>query len=133
VGDGGLARAAVQRPVRDLTSVAVLFAFAGTSAFALNLVLGARLRPVETFVGGLDRMYRVHRINGQLAYGLLCHVALILASRATLSLTTALDLIGPGAGWTVFAGVLAFIAFTISIGLTLRCSGTCSSGATRIA
>jgi len=103
-----------------LTSVAVLFAFAGTSALAMNLVLGARLRPVETFFGGLDRMYRVHRINGQLAYVLLlCHVALILASRATLSLTTALDLVGPGAGWTVFAGVLAFVAFTISIALTL--------------
>src|SRR5262249_15678905 len=38
-----------------LTSIAVLFAFAGASAFALNLVLGARLRPVETFFGGLDR------------------------------------------------------------------------------
>src|SRR5438876_5309594 len=47
-----------------LTSIAVLFAFAGTSAFALNLVLGARLRPVETFFGGLDRMYRLHRANG---------------------------------------------------------------------
>jgi predicted ferric reductase len=104
----------------SLTSTAVLFAFAGTSAFAINLVLGARLRPVEAFFGGLDRMYRVHRINGQLAYGLLlCHVALVLAGRATLSLTTALDLVGPGAGWTVFAGVLAFIAFTIAIALTL--------------
>src|SRR5206468_10050111 len=49
-----------------LTSIAVLLAFAGTSAFAMNLVLGARLRPVESFFGGLDRMYRVHRLNGQL-------------------------------------------------------------------
>src|SRR5919204_4878621 len=54
-----------------LTSIAVLFAFAGTSAFALNLVLGARLRPVEAFFGGLDRMYRVHRVNGQIAFALL--------------------------------------------------------------
>jgi predicted ferric reductase/mono/diheme cytochrome c family protein len=103
-----------------LTSIAVLCAFAGTSAFALNLVLGARLRPVETLFAGLDRMYRVHRINGQLAFVLLLgHFALILASRATLSATTALDLLGPGAGWTVFAGFLAFIALTISIVLTL--------------
>jgi ferredoxin-NADP reductase len=91
-----------------LTSIAVLCASAGTSAFALNLVLGARLRPAETLFGGLDRMYRVHRINGQLAFVLLLgHFALILASRATLSATTALDLLGPGAGWTVFAGFLA--------------------------
>jgi predicted ferric reductase/mono/diheme cytochrome c family protein len=103
-----------------LTSIAVLCAFAGTSAFALNLVLGARLRPVETLFGGLDRMYRVHRINGQLAFVLLLgHFAFILASRATLSATTAFDLLGPGAGWTVFAGFLAFIALTISIVLTL--------------
>jgi predicted ferric reductase/mono/diheme cytochrome c family protein len=65
-------------------------------------------------------MYRVHRINGQLAFLLLlAHFALILASRATISTTTALDLLGPGAGWTVFAGFLALVAMTISIVLTL--------------
>jgi predicted ferric reductase len=72
-----------------LTSIAVLCAFAGTSAFALNLVLGGRLRPVETLFGGLGRMYRVHRINGELAFVLLlCRFALILASRATIVRTS---------------------------------------------
>lgn len=104
----------------SLTSVAVLCAFAGTSAFALNLVLGARLRPVEALFGGLDRMYKAHRVNGQIAFALLLgHVVLILASRATISADTALDLLRPGAGWTVFAGVLAFGALTVSIVLTL--------------
>jgi predicted ferric reductase/mono/diheme cytochrome c family protein len=103
-----------------LTSLAVLCAFAGTSAFALNLVLGARLRFVEAFFGGLDRMYRAHRVNGQVAFVLLlAHVVLILASRATISRETALDLLGPGAGWTVFAGVLAFGAMTVAILLTV--------------
>jgi predicted ferric reductase len=46
----------------------VLLAFAGTSAFALNLVLGARLRPVEALFGGLERMYKAHRLNGQIAF-----------------------------------------------------------------
>jgi predicted ferric reductase len=104
-----------------LTSLAVLCALAGTSAFALNLVLGARLRFVETLFGGLDRMYRAHRVNGQAAFVLLLgHVVLILASRATVSRETALDLLGPGAGWTVFAGVLAFAALTVAILLTLH-------------
>ena len=104
----------------SLTSVAVLCAFAGTAAFALNLVLGARLRPVESLFGGLDRMYRAHRVLGQTAFLLLLgHVVLILASRATISSDTALDLLGPGAGWTVFAGVLAFGAMTVAIVLTL--------------
>jgi predicted ferric reductase/mono/diheme cytochrome c family protein len=103
-----------------LESIAVLSAFAGTSAFALNLVLGARLRFVEALFGGLDRMYRAHRVNGQVAFALLLgHVALILASRATVSTDTALDLLGPGTGRTVFVGVLAFAAMTVAILLTL--------------
>jgi predicted ferric reductase/mono/diheme cytochrome c family protein len=101
-------------------SVAVLCAFAGTSAFALNLLLGARLRFVEALFGGLDRMYKTHRVNGQVAFALLLgHVALILASRATVSTDTALDLLGPGAGRTVFVGVLTFAAMTVAILLTL--------------
>ena len=103
-----------------LTSIAVLLALAGTSAFALNLVLGARLRPVEALFGGLERMYKAHRLNGQVAFLLLLgHVVLILASRATISTATALDLLRPSAGWTVFAGVLAFAGMVVVIVLTL--------------
>ncbi len=103
-----------------LTSLAVLCAYAGTSAFALNLVVGARLRVVERLFGGLDRMYRAHRRTGEAAFALLLgHVALVLAGRATLSADTALDLLGPAAGFTVFAGVLAFAGMSVAIGLTL--------------
>ncbi len=105
---------------RTLTSIAVICALAGTSAFALNLVLGARLGPVERLFGGLDRMYDAHRLNGEIAFALLlAHVALILASRATISTETAVELLGPGAGWTVFAGVLAFGALVVAIVVTL--------------
>ena len=103
-----------------LTSFAVLAALAGTSAFALNLVVGARVPLAEALFGGLDRMYRAHRRIGQVAFALLLgHVVLVLAGRATLSAGTALDLLGPGAGWTVFAGVLAFAGLTVAIALTL--------------
>jgi predicted ferric reductase len=103
-----------------LTSLAVVSALAGTAAFALNLVLGARLRFVEELFGGLERMYKVHRLNGEIAFTLLlAHVVLILASRATIAKSTALDLLEPGAGWTVFAGVLAFAGLLVAIVLTL--------------
>jgi predicted ferric reductase len=103
-----------------LTSIAVALALAGTAAFALNLVLGARLRLVAALFGGLDRMYEAHRATGKVAFALLLgHVVLILAGRATISASSALDLLGPGAGWTVFAGVLAFGAMTVAIALTL--------------
>ena len=62
---------------QTLTSIALLLAYAGVSAFALNLVLGARLRAVEALFGGLERMYRAHRVNGELAFALLLgHVVL---------------------------------------------------------
>jgi predicted ferric reductase len=109
-----------QGPHLTLTSIAVLLALAGTSAFALNLVLGARLRPVEALFGGLERMYKAHRLNGEIAFLLLLgHVLLILVSRATISTSTALDLLRPSAGWTVFAGVLAFAGMVAAIVLTL--------------
>jgi predicted ferric reductase len=105
---------------RTLTSLAVVCALAGTAAFALNLVLGARLRPVEALFGGLERMYDMHRLNGEIAFVLLLgHVVLILASRATISTSTALDLLTPAAGWTVVAGVLAFAGMVVAVVLTL--------------
>ncbi|HSL64861.1 MAG TPA: ferric reductase-like transmembrane domain-containing protein, partial [Gaiellaceae bacterium] len=104
----------------SLTSLAVLLALAGTTAFGLNLVLGARLPFVERLFGGLEGMYRVHRRTGEVAFALLAgHVVLILASRATISAASALGLLAPGAGWTVFTGVLAFSAMTVSLLLTL--------------
>ena len=67
-----------------LTSIAVCLALVGTSAFALNLVLGARFGVVDELFGGLDKMFRVHQINGRVAFlFLLGHATLIVASRAT--------------------------------------------------
>jgi predicted ferric reductase len=103
-----------------LMSVAVLFGLAGISGFAMNLILGARLRFVEALFRGLDRMYKAHRVNGRAAFlCLLAHGTLMLASRATLSFDAALDLLMPGSGWTVFFGPVALVLMAISIVLTL--------------
>src|SRR5262249_38815600 len=103
-----------------LTSVGVLCAFAGTAAFAVNLVLGARLRFVEKVFGGLDRMYRVHRQNGQIAFALLAaHAFLIFAGRVTVSTGSGFDLVTPRAGRTVFAGFVALTVMGIALVLTL--------------
>src|SRR6478752_383395 len=103
-----------------LTSAGVLCAFAGTSAFALNLVLGGRIRFVESLFGGLDRMYRVHRQNGQIAFALLAmHAFLIFAGRVTISVSSGFDLVTPRAGRTVFVGFLALTLMGICLVLTL--------------
>ena len=103
-----------------LTSIAVCLALVGTSAFALNLVLGARFGVVDELFGGLDKMFRVHQINGRVAFlFLLGHATLIVASRATDSASEALRLFTPAAGWTVLFGVVALAAMTAAICLTL--------------
>ena len=102
-----------------LGSLAVACGLSGLSLFALNIVLGARIRFITSFFGGLERMYLVHRVTGRVAFVLLAaHTVLILASRASLSSPDVSSLFDPG-NLTVFLGVLAFIAMTISIGLTL--------------
>src|SRR5690242_2606784 len=103
-----------------LTSTAVLFAFAGTAAFAINLMLGARIRFVEKLFGGLDRMYRVHRQNGQIAFALLAmHAFLIFAGRVTISVSSGFDLVTPRAGRVIFAGFVAITLMGIALVLTL--------------
>src|SRR3954471_9629099 len=103
-----------------LTSAAVLCAFAGTAAFAINLVLSARIRFVESVFGGLDRMYRVHRQNGQVAFALLAaHAFLIFAGRVTVSVSSGFDLVTPRAGRTVFVGFVALTLMGICLVLTL--------------
>ena len=103
-----------------LTSTAVLCAFAGMAAFAMNLVLGARIRPVEKLFGGLERMYRIHRVNGQIAFVLLAaHAFLIFASRVTVSVASGFDLVTPRSGLTIFSGFVALTLMGIALVLTL--------------
>ncbi len=107
-------------PSVTLTNIAVLLALAGTSSFALNLVLGARLRVVERFFGGLDRMYGVHKMNGRVTFCLLLgHAVLITASRAVVSGASAAALFTGKAGWVVSFGVLALGFMTVAIVFTL--------------
>lgn len=104
----------------SLTSMAVAFGLAGVSAFALNLVLGARLRVVASLFGGLERMYKAHQINGRIAFLLLAgHGLLIVASRAVVSLGSVTTLADFSAGWTIPLGIVALMAMAVSIFLTL--------------
>lgn len=103
-----------------VTTVGVGLGLTALAAFALNVILGARLFAVQRFFGGLSSLYRVHRIFGRVVYALvLLHVCLILAGRSLVRMTDALLLFTPGAGLEVWAGVVAFAVMTTGIYLTL--------------
>ena len=87
-------------------SVANITALFGIAAWAANLVLASRIRPVERAIGGLEHLYRVHRRLGLLVVGLATAHVLFL------TLHTAGDALGlylPSAGWATFTGVIAFV------------------------
>ncbi|MEA2477310.1 MAG: hypothetical protein QOF16_1130 [Actinomycetota bacterium] len=104
----------------SLDAIAVAFALAGISAYALNIILAARLGFIQRLFGGLDALYRTHRVNGRIAYLLIfAHVCLIIASRATLSASAALGLFTPSAGKIILFGVVAFVTMSFAIVATL--------------
>ena len=89
-----------------LKSVANLAALFAIAAWAANLVLASRIRPVERALGGLEHLYRLHRRVGVLVVVLAATHALFLTLHAGGS---ALDLYLPAAGWGTFSGVIAFV------------------------
>jgi predicted ferric reductase len=89
-----------------LKSVANLAAFFAVAAWAANLMLASRVRPIERAVGGLEQLYGLHRRLGV--------IVLVLATIHAVFLTlhaggSALDLYLPSAGWSTFSGVVALV------------------------
>ena len=89
-----------------LKSVANLAAFFAVAAWAANLVLASRVRPIERAVGGLEQLYVLHRRVGVIVVVLAVIHAVFLTLHAGGS---ALDLYLPSAGWSMFSGVVAIV------------------------
>jgi predicted ferric reductase len=64
-----------------LRSLAMIAGLLGYGAWSGNIILGARIGPIERAWSGLDHLYRAHRWTGEAVVGLLVvHGALMLAS-----------------------------------------------------
>ena len=105
---------------RWLSIIAIAVGFMAITAFALNVVLGARLPLVHRFVGGLEPLYTLHRLNGRVVYLLvMAHVCLVVASRSAVSFEQVGRLFWPSTTAGVLLGLLAFLLLTAGIYLTL--------------
>jgi predicted ferric reductase len=104
----------------SLSAAGVLAGLLGLTGFAVNIILGARLPLSPRLLGGMDRLYSLHRLNGRLVYLLvLAHVILIVGSRGVDSVDAALRLFTSGAGYVVALGLIAFVGLTAAIAATL--------------
>lgn len=102
-----------------LESLANITALAGTAAFAANLIIGSRVRPIVSLFGGPEEMYAAHRRLGVYALGLLTGHAVLAAGHAAAdSAEAALRLFLPTSGWAVFTGTIALACMTAGLALT---------------
>lgn len=105
---------------RWLSTLAVALGLMAVADFALNVILGARIPLVHRALGGLERLYALHRVNGRVVYGLVVlHVCLVVASRSSVSLEQVGRLFWPSPSAAVLVGLGAFLVMTAGIYLTL--------------
>jgi predicted ferric reductase len=96
-----------------LGSLANITGLAAVAAFAGNLIIAGRLKPVARLFGGLEAMYAAHRRIAVLALVLALAHAVLAAGRAD-----GLRLFLPAAGWAVFAGTIALACMAVALTLT---------------
>jgi len=105
--------------VQFLHSLGQLAGLVGLAMFALNLVLGARLKFLENYFGGLDRVYRTHHFYGGLAFILLMvHPLFLMMNFLPVSIRAAALFLLPGRDPIVDLGIYALLLMTVLLVLT---------------
>ncbi|HVF33151.1 MAG TPA: hypothetical protein VM933_08950 [Acidimicrobiales bacterium] len=97
----------------SIRSVAMVFGLLGFGAWSGNIVLGARIGPIERAWNGLDHLYRAHRRVGEaVTVLLLAHGGLMLASIESLDyldVRTGAIFLGP----VVLAGLILLVLVSV--------------------
>ncbi len=104
--------------LRNVSQVAALI---GATLFSINFILSGRFRSLETIFGGLNRIYIVHHLIGQIALiALLIHPTLLAFFYIKISLTAAFTILFPPiAEYATWFGLAALTLLIILLVLTL--------------
>jgi len=102
-----------------LTSLGQITGLVGMVMFALTLILSSRLKFLENYFGGLNRVYIAHHIFGSIAFILLLFHPLILAGKfAQVSIRSAALFLLPSSDWPINFGIIALLLMMILLVLT---------------
>lgn len=102
-----------------LVSLVQICGLTAASLVSLNLLLAARLSFFENLFGGLDKVYRQHRLTGELAFVfMLTHPTLLLIN-AFPNIDTILAYTINFSDWALNFGKLAITGFSAILILTL--------------
>lgn len=96
-----------------LTSLGKLTGIVAVSTFCFNLILATRMRILENFFGGLNKLFLAHHLIGGLSLIFaLAHAVFLTLKTAKISLNDAALFIIPGTqGWAITFGVIALWGF----------------------
>jgi predicted ferric reductase len=102
-----------------LTSVGQLLGLIGMAMFSLNLVLSARLKILEPYFDGLNRIYLNHHTFGATAFILLLfHPLLLVTKYIPISLTAAAEFFLPSGNSAVTYGIFGLSLMMVLLAIT---------------
>lgn len=99
--------------------VSQLFSLVGVTLLCLSFVLSSRWRFVETWFGGLDKVYRLHHLLGGLAFVLLLHHPIFLILEVLPDLNFAWKYLWLSSLLPYNWGILSLYSMTLMLILTL--------------
>lgn len=102
-----------------LRSLGQMAGLVGMTMFALTVIMSARLKLLEGYFGGMNRVYASHHVLGSVAFTLILFHPLLLATRLlpTSSRSAALLLL-PSGNWAMNLGILALVSLLLLLVLT---------------
>jgi len=105
--------------IGTMTSLGQLAGIIGLTLFSINLILSARIKIIERFFYGLNKVYSYHHKLGAISFALiLFHPLFLVVSYLTVSLKLAADFFIPFNNIPVTYGILSLLLMIILMVMT---------------
>jgi len=102
-----------------LTSLGQVTGLVGMAMFSINLILSGRMRFLDRYFSGLNKVYSYHHVIGAVSFSLLLFHPLFLAARLIpFSLRSAALFLLPSQNWAANFGIIALSSMMILMILT---------------
>lgn len=103
----------------SFVSVSQILSLIGTTLLSISFVLSSRMKWVEEWFGGLDRVYKAHHITGGVAFVALLHHPIFLAVNALPRADLGIRYLWFGRDWSYNFGLASLYLLILLLILTL--------------
>ncbi|MCL4417325.1 MAG: ferric reductase-like transmembrane domain-containing protein, partial [Actinobacteria bacterium] len=104
---------------RPLLSLSQLASLVGTILLCFSFITASRALFLESWFGGLDKVYKTHQIIGAISFVLLLSHPMFLIANYLPNRNLALSFIFPGANWANNFGIFALWIMIVIIFFTI--------------